>query len=137
MEKPEKVCDILIVDDNEPSRLLIAHVISQQLNADITLAESGERALQLANERSYDLILLDLLMPEIGGLEVLKRIRTGSANRSTPIIIVSVRGTSIMVGEESVSIDRAESLGANAVVFKPFTHRELISAVKTQLEKKA
>jgi len=125
---------ILIVDDNEPSRLLIAHHISQELkSAEITLAGSGEAALQLAHKNVYDVILLDLLMPEIGGFEVLKRIRTDSMNKSTPIVIVSVRGTSTLFHEESVSVEDAESLGANAVMFKPFTHQELISAVKTQL----
>jgi serine acetyltransferase len=52
------------------------------------------------------------------------------------VIVVSVRGTSVIVREESVSVDRATTLGANAVVFKPFTNSQLILAVKAQLHAK-
>ena len=134
LEKAEKPCSILIVDDNEPSRLLIAHVISQELkSAEMTLAGTGEQALQLMNKNVYDVILLDLLMPEMGGFEVLKRIRADSMNKSTPVVIVSVRGTTTLFHDESVPVERAESLGANAVIFKPFTRQELVFAVKAQL----
>jgi len=133
-DKAEKPRSILIVDDSEPSRLLMAHVISHELkSAEITLAATGEQALHLANETAYDVILLDLLMPEMGGFEVLKRIRTDSMNKATPVIIVSVRGTTTLFHDESVPVERAESLGANAVIFKPFTHQELVLAVKKHL----
>jgi CheY-like chemotaxis protein len=132
----ENRSSILIVDDNEPMRLLLAHIVTQDLRAEVTLAGTCEDALRLANQDTYDVILLDLLMPGIGGFEVLRRIRENSVNRSTPVIVVSVRGTSVIVREESVSIDRATTLGANAVVFKPFTNSQLILAVKEQLHAK-
>jgi CheY-like chemotaxis protein len=132
----ENRSSILIVDDNEPMRLLLAHIVTQELRAEVTLAGTCEDALRLATRDTYDVILLDLLMPGIGGFEVLRRIREGSVNRSTPVIVVSVRGTSVIVREESVSIDRATTLGANAVVFKPFTNSQLILAVKEQLHAK-
>ena len=137
MGEAEKRSSILIVDDNEPMRLLLAHIVTRDLRAEVTLAETGDEALRLANENTYDVILLDLLMPGVGGFEVLERIRADSLNKSTPVIVVSVRGTSVVVREESVSIDRATALGANAVVFKPFTDRELIAAVKDQLRAKS
>jgi CheY-like chemotaxis protein len=127
---------ILIVDDSEPMRLLLAHIVTQQLRAETTLAGTCEEALHLVEKDTYDVILLDLLMPGVGGFEVLERVRASSANMSTPVIVVSVRGTSVIVREESVSIDRATALGANAVVFKPFTNSQLILAVKEQLRAK-
>jgi len=125
--------DILVVDDQEPMRLLLAQILAQELKVEVTLAGTCEKALRLADEKVFDLILLDLLMPGIGGFEVLKRIRAGSANKATPVIVVSVLGASIMDEDEIVSLGRAKALGANAVVSKPFTRTSLMTAVKEQL----
>jgi CheY-like chemotaxis protein len=102
-----------------------------------SLASWSNPGLSKSSCSTYDVILLDLLMPGIGGFEVLKRIRDNSANKSTPVIIVSVRGTSALVQGESVSVERAAALGANAVIFKPFAHSRLILALKEQLRAKA
>ena len=123
---------VLIVDDEEPMRLLLAHYMKEALNAEVSLAGTCEQALHLAKAEGYDIILLDLLMPGIGGFEVLKRIRTDSANKSTPVIIVSILATSI-AGDASTAYERAMALGANEFVPKPVTRNALISAVKAQL----
>ncbi len=123
---------VLIVDDEEPMRLLLAHYMKEALNAEVSLAGTCEQALHLAKAESYDIILLDLLMPGIGGFEVLKHIRTDSANKSTPVIIVSILATSI-AGDASTAYERAMALGANEFVAKPVTRNALISAVKGQL----
>ncbi|MFA5913021.1 MAG: response regulator [Burkholderiales bacterium] len=123
---------MLIVDDEEPMRLLLAHYMKEALNAEVSLAGTCEQALHLAKAEGYDIILLDLLMPGIGGFEVLKRIRTDSANKSTPVIIVSILATSI-AGDASTAYERAMALGANEFVAKPVTRNALISAVKGQL----
>ncbi len=125
---------VLIVDDQEPMRLLLAQIVTQELAADASLAGTCEAALRLADQKTYDLILLDLLMPGIGGFEVLKRIRVSSANKSTPVIVVSILGTSIM-GDRPLSDEGAKALGADAVVSKPFGRRELVAAVKAQLQR--
>jgi CheY-like chemotaxis protein len=124
---------ILVVDDQEPMRLLLAQIVTQELRAEVTLAGTCERALRLADEKVFDVILLDLLMPGIGGFEVLKRIRASSANTSTPVVVVSILGGSIMGDDESVSAERAKVLGANAVVSKPLRRATLIAAVREQL----
>jgi len=123
---------VLIIDDQEPMRLLLAHYIQQDLGAEVTLAGTCEAALRLARESAYDAILLDLLMPGIGGIEVLKQVRADSANRTTPVIIVSVLVDAPDEGER-MSSHRAKALGANAVLSKPVDRRELIAAVKAQL----
>ena len=128
--------NILVVDDQEPMRLLLAQIVSEDLRAEVTLAGTCERALRLADEKVFDVILLDLLMPGIGGFEVLKRIRASSANKSTPVVIVSILGGSIMGDSEAVSAERAKALGANAVVSKPLRRATLMAAVREQLRVK-
>lgn len=131
MGKFETTCRILLVDDQEPMRLLLAQFITQDFGAEITLAGTCEAALRLAGRNIYDVILLDLLMPGMGGLELLGRIRTDSPNKSTPVIVVSAL-TSIS-GGENVSIERFKAFGADAVVSKPVRRRALAAAVRAQL----
>ena len=81
---------VLIVDDEESMRLVLARILVTALRAEVTLAGTCEQALHLAGSYAYDAILLDLLMPGIGGYEVLRRLRRASPNVATPVIIVSV-----------------------------------------------
>ena len=134
MESTENPCRILIVDDHESMRLLLAHYVSQELHAEVELAGTCEEALRLADEKIYDVILLDLLMPGIGGFEVLKYIRAGSANKSTPVIVISILVTSL-VGEGAMAFDHAVELGADAFVSKPVAYNTLIAAVKAAVAK--
>ena len=117
---------ILIVDDEESTRLLLARLVSQELGVDAQLAGTCEQALRLAAAFTYDAILLDLMMPGIGGLAVLKEIRTGSMNARTPVIVVSI------VSDPAV-IDECMSAGANAYHVKPVRRVELITEVKKRL----
>lgn len=132
MAKPEGRRKVLIVDDEEPMRLLLAQFVEQDLGAEVTLAGTCEGALRLAGENTYDVILLDLMMPGIGGVELLKRIKTDSANKSTPVVIVSILAYA-PVESERMSLERGKALGACAVVSKPVNRRVLIAAVKAQL----
>jgi two-component system, OmpR family, response regulator ResD len=135
METVENRCRVLIVDDQEPMRLLLAHYVSEDLHAEISLAGTCEEAVRLADQKTYDIILLDLLMPGIGGFEVLKSIRAfNSVNRSTPVIVVSILVTSL-AGEGGMAYDHAVELGANAFVQKPVTRSALIAAMKAALAK--
>jgi len=113
-------------------RLLLAQFIQQDLDAEVTLAGTCEAALRLVRESVYDVILLDLLMPGIGGLELLKRTRTDSANQATPVVIVSILVDAPNEAER-MSAKRAKTLGANAVVSKPVNRGALIATVKAQL----
>ncbi len=101
-------------------------MLSKELKVDAQLAGTCEQALRLAGNYAYDAILLDLLMPGIGGLGVLRRIRSGSPNAATPVIIVSV-----VVDE--VTIASCMAAGANAYHAKPIRRAELIATVKAQL----
>jgi two-component system, HptB-dependent secretion and biofilm response regulator len=117
---------ILIVDDEESMRLLLARIVSKDLRAEVQLAGTCEQAVRFAGNFVYDAILLDLLMPGAGGFSVLKDIREATPNRATPIIIVSV------VGEQS-SIDNCLAAGANAYHVKPVRRAKLVAAIKAAI----
>jgi len=117
---------VLIVDDEESMRLLIARFLVKGMNIEPQLAGTCEQALRLARNYAYDAILLDLQMPGIGGFEVLKAIRAGSANVTTPIMIVSVL-------EDLATNDRCIAAGADGFLVKPVEQRALIYAVKALL----
>jgi len=117
---------VLIVDDEESTRLLIAHMLTEDLEVEAQLAGTCEQALKLAGNYAYDAILLDLLMPGVGGLGVLAAIRAASPNASTPVIVVSV-----VTDDETVK--RCMQAGASAYHVKPVRRAELVSIVKAQL----
>ena len=119
---------VLIVDDEESMRLLLGRTVEAVPDVEISLAGTCEEALQLVASRPFDLILLDLLMPGIGGIAVLKSIRTGSRNRQTPVIVVSV-----MADEDTKIVCR--SLGIGDYVVKPIVRETLVAAVTAQLAK--
>ena len=117
---------ILIVDDEESMRLLLAKILATQLKAEVTLAGTCEQALHLAGNFAYDAILLDLLMPGIGGYAVLKEVRRASPNIATPVIIVSVLS-------DRVTQDRCMAAGATAYLVKPVQRNSLVATVKAQM----
>lgn len=117
---------VLIVDDEESTRVLLARLLSKELNVEAQLAGTCEQALKLAGNYAYDAILLDLLMPGIGGFGVLAALRAQSPNAATPVIIVSV-----VTDQETV--DRCMAAGASAYHMKPIRRNELIATVRSQL----
>jgi CheY-like chemotaxis protein len=119
--------EVLIVDDDESMRLLIASILSTELDADVHVAGTCEQALRLAENYAYDVIVLDLMMPGIGGFGVLYWVRRSVPNAATPVIMVSV------VSEHD-AIERCLAAGANAYLIKPVKRAELVKAVKDQLK---
>jgi len=117
---------ILIVDDEESTRLLLARMLTDELNVEAQLAGTAEQAVRLAGNYVYDAILLDLLMPGIGGLGVLAAVRAASPNANTPVIIVSV-----VTDDETVK--QCMEAGASAYHVKPVRRTELIAIVRAQL----
>jgi len=117
---------VLIVDDEESTRLLLARALTQDLDVEAMLAGTAEQALRLAGNYAYDAILLDLLMPGVGGIGVLAEIRASSPNAATPVIMVSVVS-------DSETIERCLAAGANAYHVKPIRREELVATVKAEL----
>ena len=117
---------VLIVDDEESTRLLLASMLSKDLGVEAQLAGTCEQAVRLASNYAYDAILLDLLMPGIGGQAVLAEIRQATPNAGTPVIVVSVVG-------DKMTIDACMAAGANAYHVKPVRRAELVATVKAQI----
>ena len=117
---------LLIVDDEESVRLLLARLATKGLRAEVQLAGTCEQALRLARNYDYDAILLDLMMPGIGGFEVLKEIRAASANMATPVLIISAL-------EDMATNERCLAAGASGFLVKPVEQRALVIAVKSLL----
>src|SRR6059036_564492 len=116
---------ILVVEDDRD----IAHLVElhlQDLGADVTIAHDGGVALELALRRSFDLVILDLMLPGIDGLEICRRLRARS--NYTPILMLTAR---------SADVDRIVGLeiGADDYLTKPFNIRELIARVKALLRR--
>jgi CheY-like chemotaxis protein len=120
----------LIVDDEESMRLLLARILVNGLKVEVTLAGTCEQALRLAGNYAYDAILLDLLMPGIGGFEVLREIRRASPNIATPVVIVSVLA-------DAATRDRCMRAGASAYLVKPVERNALIATIKAQIAGRA
>ena len=121
---------VLIVDDEESTRLLLARMLSEELGVEVELAGTCEQALRLLENYAFDAILLDVLMPGIGGIGVLSELRASSPNAKTPVIIVSVVA-------EKFTMDRCRAVGANAYLVKPVERSELVKTLRAQLAARA
>lgn len=117
---------VLIVDDEESMRLYLARILAAGLKMEVTLAGTCEQALRLAGNYAYDAILLDLMMPGIGGFEVLREMRRATPNIATPVIIVSALA-------DKATRDRCMRAGANAYIVKPVERNSLVATVKAQI----
>lgn len=119
---------ILAVDD-EPDALELISTNLSSAGFIVVTAEDGEEALRKARANPPDLILLDLMLPEIDGLELCKLLRRDDATRDIPIIILTAK---------SGELDRVLGLelGADDYVTKPFSPRELVLRIKGMLRRR-
>ncbi len=123
---------ILVVEDSSSMRSFVRSSLETAPDevgpVEVVEATGGFEALRLLPRGPYDLVITDINMPDINGLELIQFIRGSEAHRSTPILLIST---------QSSDRDRARglSLGADAFVKKPFTPEELRAVVKAQLEK--
>ena len=85
----EQQAAILVVDDNEDNRYTLTRRLKREGYTDIGLAEDGRVALDLLDQRGFDLILLDIMMPEVSGYEVLERVKAEPKWRDIPVIMIS------------------------------------------------
>lgn len=116
---------ILAVDDAKDTLMLLEFDLAEE-GYDVLTAESGEKALSLLETEAIDLILLDMYMPGIIGLEVLKRLKSRPEFKHIPIIMLSA-------SDDENQIVSALELGANDYVTKPYIAKVLLARMKTSL----
>ena len=116
---------ILIVDDNETNRDILLARLGPQ-GYDLKQAADGEEALAAAREHLPDLILLDIMMPKVDGLQLLQRVKSDPRFKDLPVLMISS-----MPPEEATV--RSLGLGASDFIPKPFRVRELLARVKAHL----
>jgi DNA-binding response OmpR family regulator len=123
---PDRAFRILLVDDEKPIQTLLSFPL-QRDGYEVTAASDGREALQRFGEEHYDLVVLDLMMPKMDGLEVCRRLR---AKSDVPIIMLTAKA------EETDKVFGLE-LGADDYITKPFSMREFRSRVKAVLRRSA
>lgn len=119
---------ILVVDDNVLNRMLLKRTLEQQGHT-VALAENGRQALEMLDAGHFDMVLLDILMPEMDGYEVLARLKRDPARRDLPVIVISAL-------EEMESVIRCIGMGAEDYLPKPFDSLLLRARIGASLEKK-
>lgn len=119
--------DILVVDDSKVMREMLIACLRGQEDFQFTQAASGLEAIEQLSLKSFKLLLLDLNMPDIGGVEVVEFVRSQDSLRHVPIIIVTTRG-------DEVSRERALKAGATRYMTKPFTPEGILAEVSGILE---
>ncbi len=119
--------NVLVVEDSAAMRGLIASTIEELEGVSAHEAASGFEALKMLPKRTYDLVITDINMPDINGLELIRFIRDNDRYRQTPLVIIST---------ESSQRDRERglALGANAYLVKPFEPTALKEIVERYLK---
>jgi signal transduction histidine kinase len=124
----EEQGQILVVDDNRMNRIKLSRSLEQQGHA-VALAEDGQQALDMLADRSFDLVLLDIIMPEMDGYQVLERIKSDPVQRDIPVIVISAL-------DEIDSAVRCIEMGAEDYLPKPFNPVLLRARLNACLGKK-
>jgi two-component system, OmpR family, alkaline phosphatase synthesis response regulator PhoP len=119
---------ILVIDDEEDLLELVRFNLTKE-GYKVVLADSGEVGLALANSELPDIVLLDLMLPGLDGLEICKSLKASPTTQNIPVIILSAKG------DESDVVTGLE-LGADDYVVKPFSPRILLARIKNVLKRK-
>ena len=119
---------VLVIDDETDLRELVRYNLEKE-GFDVIMAADGTSGLEIALRHRPDLVILDLMMPGIDGLEVCKRFRADERGKSTPLLMLTAKGTE---ADRVVGLE----LGADDYVTKPFSPRELVARVKALLRRR-
>ncbi|QOY52404.1 diguanylate cyclase [Candidatus Sulfurimonas baltica] len=118
---------ILIVDDTETNIDILLELLGDEY--DVMVSLDGKSALEIVNEDDIDLILLDIMMPDMDGYEVCEILKANAKSANIPVIFITAK-------TDEASIEKAYDVGAVDYITKPFKPRELLARVKTQLKVK-
>lgn len=118
---------VLLVEDDEMIREVIRQLLERE-GYEVTECNDGSSALRSAYENTYSIILSDILMPQLNGLELLRRLREMPETEQTPVVMLTSMG-------KDEDVHRGFELGANDYIVKPFSPSELLSRVRRLLKK--
>jgi len=118
---------ILIADDSSTMRSLIVSTLDAMGDFELIEAENGFEALRILPREKVDLVLTDINMPDINGLELVSFVRNNPLYKDTPLIIISTEGS-------ERDREKGLSLGANAYLVKPFKPEQLQALVAELLD---
>ena len=118
---------VLVVDDEPTVRILVRRILGREY--DVIEAENGARAVEVAKANKLDLVLMDMMMPEMDGLSACYAIRQDSSTCHVPVIMLTA------VTHELNRRLSENVMGANAYVVKPFEPSELLASVHDVLQK--
>ena len=127
-EEPEKPARVLVVDDVELNRSMLFRRLGKR-GYEVEVAEGGAEALEMIGENFFDIVLLDIMMPEVSGYDVLEEVRKEKSPLELPIIMATAKDQ----GEDVVS---AFKLGANDYITKPIDFPVARARIETQLSRK-
>ncbi|MDH5673976.1 MAG: response regulator [Myxococcales bacterium] len=116
---------VLIVDDSNAMRAFVRAALEDDpaLQAQVEEAESGFEALRVLPRQTFDLVVLDVNMPNINGLELIPFIRSSERHAQTPLLMISTEAS-------ERDRERALSLGANRYLSKPFSSEQLVDMIR-------
>ena len=120
--------NVLVVEDSSTMRSLIVSTVEVIEDVDVTETSSGFEALKILPHKNFDLILTDINMPDINGLELVKFVKTNSEYKKIPLFIISTEGS-------DRDRERGLDLGADEYVIKPFKPEQLQKLIVKYLER--
>jgi sigma-B regulation protein RsbU (phosphoserine phosphatase) len=126
---PVQDARLLVVDDNDDNRYTLARRLKREGYSQLTFATNGREALDLLRDQPIDLVLLDIMMPDMNGYEVLEQMKADTRLRDVPVVMISAV-------DELDSVVRCVELGAEDYLPKPFNATLLRARVGASLEKK-
>lgn len=115
----------LIVEDEESILMSLEFLLTQE-GYSVATAQDGAAALEAATNRTPDLVLLDVMLPNMDGFEVCRQMRANPELRKTRIMMVTARG-------RDTEVERGLALGADDYLTKPFSTRELMEKIRALL----
>jgi len=113
---------VLVVDDSPTVRTMVKTTLQNE-GYDVITAQDGEKALKTADDTKVDLIITDINMPNMDGIELIKMLRSGESNKHTPILVITTEGGSNVK-------EAGKAAGATGWIVKPFQPEVLIAACK-------
>ena len=117
--------NILVVDDTEINIDILLELLSGSY--EVSVATTGQIALEVVEEEKIDLILLDIIMPDMDGYEVCKQLKSNEKTKEIPVIFITAKS-------DEDSIEKAYDIGGSDYVTKPFRPKELMARVRKELQ---